>query len=398
MNYSQLGDYRSSLMSTCNIDKSGFLGERTHSMLSSYNTDSLGLNSQQKNEKEACRSNQEGNSQMKNVKSESDGKDYGNENVNYNSEQNEKSYESLNQEKIRSNNNNTTTNHNYQDEKLKNRSQNNIFENKDKCNDVAVVPQLENVDNSNENSYKNSHLEINSTDTNMMGNTTETNNYPRDNDLRYTNLNDSRSTSYTNDSSTNRNVEYEVQMVHSTSHRPYDPGTGLVNSQQTAFERYDSNYPSQRQNLYTSYGQSSIGDINSQSKYLLESQNLNSAMKIEHEDNTGPIYPRPLYQYDPIATSIPSGFSAMNLSVKISSSQLSSYKTSSSSPSPTSTTTTAATGNSNVPIIDLSTNGITSTSSNGFGPISFGSNSRKSPSGNEPTPGQTLDLSVNRIR
>lgn len=383
MNYPQLGDYRSSLMS-CHIDKNHFIEERNNSMLSAYNTEGLGGST--KLEKDSCRNGMLDNSQMKSVNSKIDNesanrKEFGSDNVNYNTEE----------DKIRSNNNNNSSsanNNSYQDDKLKSCTQSHTFDSKDKCNDISDTSQLENTD-------KSTHLEIHSSDTNMMGNNTTESNYPRDNnDIRYTNLNDSRPSSYsTNDPTSNRNVEYEVQqMVHSTSHRPYDPGSSLVNSQQTAFERYDSNYPSQRQNLYSSYGQSGIGDVNSQSKYLLDSQNINTTMKVEHDENTGPIYPRPLYQYDPIATTIPSGFSAMNLSVKISSSQLASYKTSSSSPSPTSTTNTTV--NSNVPIIDLSTNGITSTSSNGFGTAGFGS-SRKSPSGNET--GQTLDLSVNRI-
>ena len=140
----------------------------------------------------------------------------------------------------------------------------------------------------------------------MLSNPIESH-YSREQDLRYTSLSDvSRSiSSYAIDSvSSNRLTmpDYDVQTVHSTNHRPYDPGS-LVNSQ-TAFERYDPNYSLQRTSMYSSYGQPSLEELASQQKYLLEQhsqQQQTPIMKSEpDETNSGPIYPRPIYQsYDP---------------------------------------------------------------------------------------------------
>lgn len=140
----------------------------------------------------------------------------------------------------------------------------------------------------------------------MLSNPIESH-YSREQDLRYTSLSDvSRSiSSYAIDTvSSNRLAmpDYDVQTVHSTNHRPYDPGS-LVNSQ-TAFERYDPSYSLQRTSMYSSYGQPSLEELASQQKYLLEQhsqQQQTPIMKTEPDDtNNGPIYPRPIYQsYDP---------------------------------------------------------------------------------------------------
>jgi hypothetical protein len=139
----------------------------------------------------------------------------------------------------------------------------------------------------------------------MLSNPIESH-YSREQDLRYTSLSDvSRSiSSYAIDTVASNRLampDYDVQTVHSTNHRPYDPGS-LVNTQ-TAFERYDPNYPLQRTSMYSSYGQPSLEELASQQKYLLEhsQQQQTTIMKTEpDETNSGPIYPRPIYQsYDP---------------------------------------------------------------------------------------------------
>jgi hypothetical protein len=154
--------------------------------------------------------------------------------------------------------------------------------------------------------------------TTMLSNPIESH-YSREQDLRYTSLSDvSRSiSSYAIDTvSSNRLTmpEYDVQTVHSANHRPYDPGS-LANAQ-TAFERYDPSYPLQRTSMYSSYGQPSLDELTSQQKYLLEqhSQQQTPIMKTEPDDaNTGPIYPRPIYQsYDPTGESFPLLFVARN--------------------------------------------------------------------------------------
>ena len=281
------------------------------------------------------------------------------------------------------------------------------------------------------NGIEQSSFVTSSANTSMLSNPIE--NYSRDQELRYTSLSEApRSiSSYSIDSVAANRIgmsEYDIQTVHSTSHRPYDPGS-IVNAQ-TAFERYDPNYPLQRPNMYSSYGQPTLEEINSQQKYLMEQQQLqhqsqqmsNSMMKTEQDEvNSGPIYPRPMYHpYDPTGTLFlsPPG---INLSVKITSAQLQ-YKVSSSSPSPTSTSTTTVTttnggtnnvasNNPNAPIIDLSTSNITSSSPNGYNNTSEYSTSgqriTRSPqpgssphlaSPQVPSPqGQTLDLSVSRL-
>lgn len=267
------------------------------------------------------------------------------------------------------------------------------------------------------------HIEHNKS-SNMLSNPIE-NHYSRDQELRYTNLSESNIpkslSSYSIDSAHRIGMpEYDVPTVHSTSHRPYDPGS--IANAQTAFERYDPNYPPQRPNMYATYGQPSLEDLNNQQKYLMEqqahhqqqqAQQQHSMMKLEQDENAGPVYPRPMYHYDPTGTTFRSAFPVKNLSVQITSAQLP-YKVSSSSPSPTSTTatTTATNGgqptSSVAPIIDLSTSNITSTSPNGFNPSQYTNGQRlaRSPqpgasplaSPQVPSPqGQTLDLSVSRL-
>uniref|UniRef100_A0A182PI72 Myelin transcription factor 1 domain-containing protein n=1 Tax=Anopheles epiroticus TaxID=199890 RepID=A0A182PI72_9DIPT len=191
----------------------------------------------------------------------------------------------------------------------------------------------------------------------------------RDN-LRYTELNDGRSYAQMGTLSSpptmaNRGLsEYDTTAVHLANHRPYDPAP------QTAFERYDTAaYAPQRTALYpaTAYGYTQPTIIDDEQKYLGADSNPphptdvqqpqshqhhhhglggptaapdarthHAMMKVEMDDSTGPIYPRPIYHYDPSTCgAMPPGFSAINLSVKESSPPLPpSYKTGPGSPSP----------------------------------------------------------------
>lgn len=167
--------------------------------------------------------------------------------------------------------------------------------------DLTLQRQEENFVRGEEN------LKLKSQKCVMLSNPIESH-YSREQDLRYTSLSDvSRSiSSYAIDTMASNRLtmpDYDVQTVHSTNHRPYDPGS-LVNSQ-TAFERYEPNYPLQRTAMYSSYGQPSLEDLANQQKYLLEQhsqqQQQQAQMKAEpDETNNVPIYPRPIYQsYDP---------------------------------------------------------------------------------------------------
>uniref|UniRef100_A0A182SEP3 Myelin transcription factor 1 domain-containing protein n=1 Tax=Anopheles maculatus TaxID=74869 RepID=A0A182SEP3_9DIPT len=189
----------------------------------------------------------------------------------------------------------------------------------------------------------------------------------RDN-LRYTELNDGRSyaqmgTLASPSAMANRGLsEYDTSAVHLANHRPYDPAP------QTAFERYDTAYAPQRTALYpaAAYGYTQPTIIDEEQKYLGADSNPHPAdvqqpqphphhhlglggptapdarthhtmMKVEMEDGAGPIYPRPIYHYDPSTCgAMPPGFSAINLSVKESSPPLHTpaYKTGPGSPSP----------------------------------------------------------------
>lgn len=173
--------------------------------------------------------------------------------------------------------------------------------------------------------------------------------------------------------------------------RPYDPGSIPTS---VAFDRYDVNSLAQRSNMYP-YLQPTMEDLNNQQKYLQEQQQMAHAMlKAEHEENCGPIYPRPVYHYDPASGPLPAGFSAINLSVKVSAAQAAAFKGSASSPG--------------VPVIDLSTSSVTSSSPSNFsGPHYVNRKIGSSPqpgcsphlaSPQVPSPqGQTLDLSVSRL-
>lgn len=188
-------------------------------------------------------------------------------------------------------------------------------------------------------------------------------------------------------------VSYPSELVsnrasYELSSRSYD-SSSIPTS--TAFERYDPSCISQRANMYP-YMQPTIEDINNQQKYLHEQQQMAQAMmKAEQEENSTPIYPRPMYHYDPSAGPLPPGFSAINLSVKVGSIQ-SGFKGTVSSPG--------------VPVIDLSTSSVTSSSPHGFHAQNFplhrsAGSPPSSPhlaSPQVPSPqGQTLDLSVSRI-
>ncbi|XP_065084489.1 suppression of tumorigenicity 18 protein-like isoform X1 [Ochlerotatus camptorhynchus] len=156
----------------------------------------------------------------------------------------------------------------------------------------------------------------------------------RDN-LRYTDLNDGRSYAQMSTLSSppsmgNRLGEYDTSASHLTNHRPYEPAP------QTAFERYDTSYPPQRSNLYSSYGYSQ-SILDEEQKYISAeppappeiqpsqhhlglstgpTDRHHPMMKVEMDESAGPIYPRPMYHYDPTCGTMPPGFSAINLSVK----------------------------------------------------------------------------------
>lgn len=201
------------------------------------------------------------------------------------------------------------------------------------------------------------------------------NGYNRINEDRFSSLNDESisirtTTGYTTDTN-NRATEYELN-----NHRIYDPI-----STNTAFERYDPSYNIGRSSIY-SYPQSLTDDGQNNQKFHVDSHQTQHLIKTDGEENSTPIYPRPLYHFDPSNPNPPNGFSAINLSVKIAQT---SYRNSS-SPSP------------NVPIIDLSTSNITSSSSH-FNRSSRSPLPGSSPQSNQVSSpsGQTLDLSVSRV-
>ncbi|XP_059612869.1 myelin transcription factor 1 [Phlebotomus argentipes] len=222
--------------------------------------------------------------------------------------------------------------------------------------------------------------------------------YLREQQIRYSQMNDlsglARPAVSYGDIGGNRAVPtgYELS-VNSASHRPYDPGVGPIT---TAFERYDPNCPPQRTNMYP-YIQPSMEDINQQQKYLQEQHMAHAMMKQDVDENSAPIYPRPMYHYDPSTGTLPPGFSAINLSVKIGAPHPLPQK-GGGSPSP------------NGPVIDLSTSSVTSSSPHGFNSPHYGGQRMQTGSPQPgasphhlaspqvPSPqGQTLDLSVNRL-
>lgn len=211
------------------------------------------------------------------------------------------------------------------------------------------------------------------------------NGFNRINDIRFTTLGD--------DHIVNRNgLQYSNDTIHRNeyetgSHRNYEHVATT-----TAFERYDPSYSLNRSSLYP-YNQPLTDDVQSLQKFSLEgqqqslgatasSQQQSQQLKTENEENSGPLYPRPLYHFDPTNPANPTnGFSAINLSVKIASAQAP-YR-SPSSPSPS------------VPVIDLSTSNITSSTSfhrSSRSPVSS-TQSAQIPS----STAQTLDLSLSRI-
>ncbi|CAD7089693.1 unnamed protein product [Hermetia illucens] len=236
----------------------------------------------------------------------------------------------------------------------------------------------------------------------MMGGATHMNidDPYRDHQMRYAQMGDigtitKPTVSYNSDMLTNRS-SYETS-INTSSNRPsaYDPNSNTTSTPiSTAFERYDPNCVSQRTNMYSYLQSASMDDISSQQKYLQEQQQMVHAgvLKTEHDENNGPIYPRPMYHYDPTVGPLPPGFSAINLSVKVAAAQAA-FK--GGSPSP------------NGPVIDLSTSSVTSSSPHGFNSPHYSQRMAGSPqpgssphlaSPQVPSPqGQTLDLSVTRL-
>ncbi|XP_049311423.1 uncharacterized protein LOC105222406 isoform X2 [Bactrocera dorsalis] len=200
-------------------------------------------------------------------------------------------------------------------------------------------------------------------------------------------------------------------------------GVSSVAGMPTAFERYDPICNGQRQgppsNMYHYLPQSADDLQVQQQKYLQEQQMLMA--KAEHDElaNGGPIYPRPMYHYDPSMGPLPPGFSAINLSVKMAAAQAAAAAAAyqnqqqqqqqqqqqpkqSGSPSPP-----------GAPVVDLSASAsVTSSSPHGFNsPASHNQYSQRMGAGSPqpgaspniaspqvPSPqGQTLDLSVTRL-
>ncbi|KAB0794471.1 hypothetical protein PPYR_11310 [Photinus pyralis] len=194
--------------------------------------------------------------------------------------------------------------------------------------------------------------------------------------------------------------------------RPYDPGTA------TAFERYDSTNqcgsipqtvmpqrPPQSMYGYTSLDEQHEQRYQQEAAAVAQHQmavaNATAAgmMKTEADQQpTGPLYPRPMYQYDASSGPIPMGFSAINLSVKCVTTTQTQLKPGGPHTSPGGT------------VIDLSTSSVTTTSpqvaysSPHYGGQRVGASPQAaasphlSASPQVPSPqGQTLDLSVSRL-
>ncbi|CAG9861859.1 unnamed protein product [Phyllotreta striolata] len=205
------------------------------------------------------------------------------------------------------------------------------------------------------------------------------------------------------------NRSYESGLINSAGHRPYDPGTN-------SFERYDSG-----QCVALQQGPLGPPRVPPQGMYgYLEDQheqryqqeaaaaaqqhqiavaNAQSMMKTEEPESAGPLYPRPMYQYDAASGGpLPVGFSAINLSVKCVTTAQAQMKGPHTSPGGT--------------VIDLSTSSVTTTSPQvayssphygGAGQRVGGSpqaaaSPHLSASPQVPSPqGQTLDLSISRL-
>ncbi|XP_073834308.1 uncharacterized protein isoform X2 [Musca autumnalis] len=215
--------------------------------------------------------------------------------------------------------------------------------------------------------------------------------------------------------------------------------SGGVSGLSTAFERYDPNCGGQRPaNMYP-YLSQSADDIHSQQQKYLQDQQLLMA-KVEHDEmtNGGPIYPRPMYHYDPSMGPLPPGFSAINLSVKMAAAQAAAaaaaYQNQQSQQQPSQTSAqqsqhpqqsqqqqqqqqqpkqSGSPSPSAAPVVDLSgSTSVTSSSPQGFNsPASHNQYSQRIGAGSPqpgaspnvaspqvPSPqGQTLDLTVSRL-
>lgn len=205
-------------------------------------------------------------------------------------------------------------------------------------------------------------------------------------------------------------ASYELATRNSYESSPPPP---MQPSNSLSFDRYDPCMPPpQRSTNPNMYGVYLQYDEISQQKYYDQQMNCANSLKAEHLDDTAavtPIYPRPIYQYDPnTGGSLPAGFSAMNLSVKLQAAAAAqqaaaaaiAFKSNGSvSPRPP-------------PIIDLSTTSVSSSTSQTFNSTQYSSavgrlassGTNLSPatsptrmaSPHEPSP-QTLDLSVSRM-
>ncbi|ENN71364.1 hypothetical protein YQE_11979, partial [Dendroctonus ponderosae] len=206
------------------------------------------------------------------------------------------------------------------------------------------------------------------------------------------------------------NRSYDSSLVNAASHRPYDPGSN------SGFERYDSGqcislqqplgpprvppqgiYGYMEDSQEHRYQQEAAA---AQQHQLAVANAQNMLKQEDPEQSSGPLYPRPMYQYD--ATSgapLPVGFSAINLSVKcVTTAQAVQMKGSGPHTSPGGT------------VIDLSTSSVTTTSPQvAYGSPHYGgqrvggspqaaASPHLSASPQVPSPqGQTLDLSVSRL-
>lgn len=148
---------------------------------------------------------------------------------------------------------------------------------------------------------------------------------------------------------------YEFQVA-----RSYENAMNGIPPSSATLDRYDLNclMSNQRPSMYP-YLQPTMDDLNNQQKYLHEQHQMTQAMlKSEHDtENSTPLYPRPMYHYDPTTGQIASGFSAMNLSVKMAAA----FRAS-----------TAAAAAGSIPIIDLSSANVTSTSAHPFNSQHYG--------------------------
>ncbi|KAK9878118.1 hypothetical protein WA026_021135 [Henosepilachna vigintioctopunctata] len=228
-------------------------------------------------------------------------------------------------------------------------------------------------------------------------------------DRTYTDMNESMNNSVARPIVTYSNDlmrTYDAGIINSSNHRPYDPGTA------TAFERYEPSQCIQQplpqripppQNLY-SYGsmeeqqeqryQHDAASVAQQQHMVAVSQSM---IKTEAPESTGPIYPRPMYQYETASGGpLPVGFSAINLSVKCVTTQAQ-MKGAGPHTSP---------GGS---VIDLSTSSVTTSPQVAYNSPHYGgqrvggspqaaASPHLSASPQVPSPqGQTLDLSVSRL-